>query len=105
MSLAVSIEVAVGGISFECLVSSWTLIIVTSPQSQNFTSVHFNFLFYDVDSAQVEIGVDSGVSFRLHLQLLELGVNSDAVHAVDGSVHIVLAPEIVRMVGYDEFGQ
>jgi len=53
----------------------------------------------------VEIGVDSGVCFRIFLQLLELGVDSDAVHAVDGSVHIVLTPERVRMVGYDEFGQ
>ena len=53
----------------------------------------------------MEIGVDSGVSFRLRLQLLELGVDSDAVHAVDGSVHIVLTPERVWMDGFGEFGQ
>ena len=53
----------------------------------------------------MEIGVDSGVSFRLYLQLLELGVNSDAVHAVDGSVHIVLIPDKVWMVGFGELKQ
>ena len=53
----------------------------------------------------MEIGVDSGVCFRIFLQLLELGVDSDAVHAVDGSVLIVLIPDIVWMDGFGEFGQ
>ena len=85
----------------------WTLVIWVFLKNEDFIRlvVHHYCHFCDVDGAQVKISEDSGIIVWILIKLIEFGVDSNAVRAVDrdvdGLAHVL---DRVGIVGSNKLG-
>ena len=78
--------------------SSGTLVGFASDQLENLV-VHGNIHFFEIEGGNVERSPEDGIAVWVFFELVELLVNADAVHGVDGDVDgLVLVPDVVGVV-------
>ena len=78
--------------------SSGTLVGFASDQLENLV-VHGNSHFFEIEGGDVERSPEDGVAVWVFFELVELLVNADAVHGVDGDVDgLVLVLDIVGVI-------